>query len=101
MTIAQQQAHIIKIAKPILRKSGVKKAALFGSAARGEMHKKSDIDFLVKMAKDKSLLDIVGLKLDLEGALKKKVDVVTYDSVHPLLKNAILREQKLIYEEKS
>jgi len=85
---------------PILRRQGVLKAAVFGSFARGEMTKNSDIDILVKLAKNKSLLDLVGLKLDLEEKLGRDVDVISYGGIHPLLKKIILREQQIIYESK-
>ncbi len=85
---------------PILKRQGVTKAALFGSAARGEAKKSSDIDILVKLKKGKSLFDFVGLKLELEEKLGKKVDLVEYAAIKPLLKQIILGEQKIIYGEK-
>ena len=85
---------------PILKRQGVIKAAFFGSAARGEMTKKSDIDILVKLAENKSLLDLVGLQLELRDKLGRDVDVISYGGIHPLLKNIILKEQKVIYESK-
>lgn len=85
---------------PIFQKSGVTKAAIFGSFSRGEAKKDSDIDILVKLSASKTLLDFVGLKLDLEKKLGKKVDLVTYNALHPLLKEKILNEQVLIYEKK-
>jgi len=85
---------------PILRRQGVLKAAVFGSAARNEMTKNSDVDILVKMAKNKTLLDLVGLKFELEDKLKRDVDVVSYGGISPLLKGIILKEQKIIYESK-
>jgi len=78
---------------PILLSYGVKKASLFGSAVRGGMTKKSDIDILVRLPQRASLLDLAGLKIDLEEILGKKVDVLTYDSLHPLLRDRILDEQ--------
>ncbi len=90
--------HLKKKIVPILKKQGVLKAALFGSFAKGKETKKSDVDLLVKLKKDKSLLDLVELKLKLEESLDRKVDVVTYNSLHPLLKKIILSEQKVIYE---
>src|SRR3989338_2105629 len=50
-----QKKYIIKKARPILKKSGVKKAALFGSAARGDMTRKSEIDFVIVIVKIKYL----------------------------------------------
>lgn len=84
----------------ILKRQGVLKAALFGSAARGKMRKKSDIDILVNLPKNKSLLDVVGLKLELEEKLNRKVDIVEYAAIKPLLRDIILNEQKIIYEQK-
>jgi len=81
---------------PILKRYGVKRAAIFGSLAKGEVKKNSDLDILVEFKGEKSLLDLVGLKLELEEILRRKVDVLTYDSLHPLLKNIILNEQKAI-----
>ncbi len=87
--------------RPILKRHDVKKAAIFGSYARGEEKKRSDVDILIKYRYDnKTLLDLAGLHLELEKKLKKKVDILTYDSIHPLLKDIILNEQKSIYEEK-
>ena len=83
---------------PILKRQGVTKAALFGSVARGESRKKSDIDILINIRKDKSLLDIVRLELELEEKLGKKVDLVEYSAIKPLLKDIILRDEKIIYE---
>ena len=85
---------------PVLKSRGVLKAALFGSFARGEAGERSDIDLLVDLEKDKTLLDLVGLKLELEEKLGRKVDVLTYNGIHPLLRDIILREQKVIYERK-
>lgn len=60
---------------------------------RGEATKKSDIDFLIQFKGEKSLFDMVELKLELEEVLKKKVDLVTYRSLSPLLRERILKEQ--------
>jgi len=80
----------------ILQRNDVKRAAVFGSFVRGEQTKDSDIDILVEFKGEKSLLDLAGLKIELEEALHRKVDVLTYNSLHPLLKDRILREQKVI-----
>ncbi|MBI2591165.1 MAG: nucleotidyltransferase domain-containing protein [Candidatus Brennerbacteria bacterium] len=60
---------------PVLKRQGVIKAAFFGSVARGETKRNSDIDLLIKIKESKSLLDIVRLKLELEKKLGRKVDL--------------------------
>jgi hypothetical protein len=70
-------------ALPILKRHEVKRAAIFGSFARGIANSKSDVDFLIEYkGKNKSLLDLVGLKLDLEEILDRKVDIITYRSIY-------------------
>jgi len=81
---------------PVLKRFGVKKAAIFGSLARGEGGRESDVDILVEFEPGKSLLDLAGLKIELEETLGRRVDVLTYNSLHPLLKDRILKEQKPI-----
>jgi len=80
----------------ILQRNDVKRAAVFGSFVRGEQKDDSDIDILIEFKGEKSLLDLAGLKIELEEALHRKVDVLTYNSLHPLLRDRILREQKVI-----
>lgn len=84
---------IARYSLPILKKNGVIKAGIFGSYARGEQKKGSDVDMLIKFKGRKSLLDLVGLQIELEEKLNRKVDVVTYKSIHPLLKKDILNDE--------
>ena len=76
----------------ILKKYKIKKASIFGSYVRGKQKKDSDIDILVKPAKRMGL-EFVGMAFELEDNLGKKVDLVTYKSIHPLLKKKILSEE--------
>jgi len=78
---------------PILRRYGVKKAGIFGSVVRGEATQKSDIDILVEIERDISLLDFVRLQLEIEEVLGRKVDLGEYDTIKPLIKDTILKEQ--------
>jgi predicted nucleotidyltransferase len=81
---------------PVLQRYDVVKAAIFGSFVRGEMKEGSDVDILVEFKGEKSLLDLAGLKIELEELLGRKADVLTYNSLHPLLKDRILKEQEVI-----
>lgn len=85
--------------KSILSSYGVKKAAVFGSYARGTHKKESDIDILVELGKAMSLLDFVGLKLDLEDKLGSKVDLVQYKTIKPSLRDYILRDETVFYQQ--
>jgi predicted nucleotidyltransferase len=81
---------------PVLQRYDVVKAAIFGSFVRGEKKQASDVDILVEFKGEKSLLDLAGLKIELEELLGRKADVLTYNSLHPLLKDRILKEQEVI-----
>ena len=81
----------------IIKKTGIKRAGIFGSFARGESKKSSDIDILVEPTKKMSYFEIIQLEEKLKNALNRKIDLVTYKSIHPLLKEKILNEEvKLI-----
>lgn len=78
---------------PELKRAGVLKSAIFGSFARGDANKESDIDFLVELPKGASLVDFIRLKQSLEFSLGKRVDLVTYRSISKFLKDKIMRDQ--------
>jgi predicted nucleotidyltransferase len=61
--------------------------------ARRETKESRDIDILVDLVDDKSLLDLVALKRDLEEAIGREVDLVEYSTIHPRLRDQILGEQ--------
>lgn len=88
-----QIGYYKRLIVPILKEYGVLKASLFGSIVRNELTEDSDIDILVEFQEDKTLLDLVGLQNALTEKFERKVDVITYNSIHPLLKDQILNEQ--------
>ena len=78
----------------IAREYGATNIRIFGSFARGEQRRGSDIDLLVDLPEGMSLLDLSGLKLDLEDALRREVDVVPARSVKPSLRDVIFAEAR-------
>ena len=92
MSVSQEIQKIQDLIQPILRRYGVTRPALFGSIARGEADAHSDVDLIVQLPARATLLDLVGLKQELESALGRSVDVLTYGGLHPLLKDRITRE---------
>jgi predicted nucleotidyltransferase len=82
----------------ICRQNDVSMVGIFGSMARGEAKKKSDIDLLVRFSKRKSLLAVVRLERELSEALGRKVDLLTEGAISPYLKERILKETQVVYE---
>lgn len=66
---------------------------------REEARKKSDIDLIVRFSKRKSLLAVVRLERELSEALGRKVDLLTEGALSPYLRERILKEMKVVYEQ--
>jgi predicted nucleotidyltransferase len=80
----------------------VKKAYVFGSYARNEAGKESDIDLLVELDYSAHIgMKFFSYEEELENLLHKKVDIVTDDGVSPHIKPRIDKEKILIYERNS
>jgi len=90
---ADQIEKYKQVIVPILIKNDVDKAGIFGSFARDEANEDSDIDILVHFKGRKSLFDLARIELELERESRRKVDVITYDSVNPLIREHILKEE--------
>jgi len=86
--LKQKRAEIISIAE----RNGGRKVRIFGSVARGDSRVDSDVDFLIELEPERSLLDIVAIKQDLEDLLQMKVDVVTESAVSPYIRRDIVRQ---------
>ena len=71
---------------------GARNVRVFGSIARGDATKESDVDFLVDMEEGRSLLDLVGLWQDLQDLLGRKVDVISDGGISPYLRAKIMAE---------
>jgi len=72
-------------------KYNVEKIGIFGSYARDEATKDSDIDIFVQM--HPKLLDMIAIKQHIEEELHQKIDIVRLrDNMNPYLKKQILRD---------
>jgi len=67
-------------------KYGVERIAVYGSFAKGNQTKKSDIDILVQLVKPLGL-DFIELAYYLEKVLKRKVDLATFDGLKRSIEN--------------
>ena len=77
---------------PVLKKYNIKKAGIFGSYARGDNKKKSDIDIIIEPRKGMGL-EFVGVQLELQDEIGLKIDLVTYKGIHRLIKEQVLKEE--------
>lgn len=85
-------------ASPILKRHGVTYAAVFGSLARGEDSPESDIDILVRLGRPTGMIGYMRLIENLEVRLRKKVDLVTEQSLNKYVRPYVLPDLKTIYE---
>jgi predicted nucleotidyltransferase len=83
-----KKAAILELA----RRHGARSIRVYGSVARGQATDQSDLDLLVEWEPDRSLLDVVGLKQDLEDLLGVTVDVGSERGLHWYIRDEVLRE---------
>jgi len=93
MTLEEVKEKII----PILEKSGVQYAGVFGSVARGEAKTGSDVDILVKFNGMPTFAGYLKLDTDLREKLGQDVDLVTVGAVNKFLRPYIERDLKVVY----
>ncbi len=65
---------------------------VFGSVARGEAKPDSDVDLLVELEPQRTLLDQIALMQSLSELLGRKVDVTEPETLHELIRDQVLRE---------
>jgi hypothetical protein len=76
----------------IAAKHGAGNLRVFGSVARGDARENSDVDLLIDIVGPTTPWFPGGLLTDLESALGRRVDIVIARSLHPLLRESVLRE---------
>ncbi len=80
-----------------LRSLGVRKLGLFVSFVREEQTPRSDIDLLVEFEKGQKTFDhFMHLVFFLEAILKRKVEIVTVESLSPYIGPHILKEVEYV-----
>ncbi len=84
------------------RKNNIAFMAIFGSFARGEQNRKSDVDVAIEFDRNtrKSLFDLVRVENELSSLLKRKVDLGILSSVSPYILEDVKKEMLVIYEKR-
>jgi hypothetical protein len=76
----------------IAARHGARKVRIFGSFARGDASERSDVDFLVVLDEDRSLMDHAALLVELQELLGRNVDVAPEGCLRPKVRERVLRE---------
>ena len=71
---------------------GARDLRVFGSVASGTATAESDVDVVARFGPERSLLDLGGLKADLEDLLGCSVDVLSEKGLRPEFREAVLRQ---------
>lgn len=93
MRITSQIERIKVKIIPTLKEYRVVRASIFGSYARGEQNKKSDVDILIEIDRGTDLIELIRLRTKLQKIIKRRVDLVEYTSLRKELKDSILKNQ--------
>lgn len=80
----------------LAKKYYVSKIGIFGSYAKNQQTKKSDIDILVDFFSPISLFEFIDLEEDLSSLLKVKVDLVSRKALKPYIGKRILNEVQMV-----
>jgi len=89
------QKNLVEIKPKIIsvfKKNKIRKAGIFGSYARGDNRKNSDIDILIEPTKNMGF-GFAKIEQELEKKLNMKVDLVSYNGISPHLRNNILNQE--------
>ena len=88
--LQSKRQEILKIAA----RHGAYNVRVFGSVARGDARPDSDVDFLVNLEANRSLMDLARLLRDLQTLLDRRVDVVTEAGLRPRLRPQVMKEAR-------
>jgi uncharacterized protein len=79
-----------KLILPVLQRYFIKRAAFFGSFAKGTNTSKSDVDILIEPTKGFTIFEFLKLEEEISALTKRKVDLVEYSAIKPSIKEEVL-----------
>lgn len=88
MQIHSIKDHILEV----LKRYPIKKAAIFGSFARGEANNTSDIDLLIESNQPITLFDVLRLEKELAAVTSRKIDIVEFSAIKNSIRTNVLRD---------
>lgn len=90
--IESHRTEILALAE----RHGIGDVRVFGSMARGDAGDASDVDLLVALRPGKTGLALGALLTDVQDLLDRRVEVVTENSLHPTIRDRILRQAQAL-----
>jgi uncharacterized protein len=85
--------------RPLCVETNVKRLGVFGSVARGDENEKSDVDLIVQFRNPIGMFELMDFEERAEKALGRPVDIGTEAGLHPLIRDNVNKDLKIIYEE--
>lgn len=82
--------------RALAERHGLRDVRIFGSMARGDADDASDVDLLVTLPPGRTGLALGALLMDVQDLLRRRVQVVTERSLHPVLRHEVLREAQIL-----
>lgn len=97
LTPGGDQIDVGQIAE-VCARYGISELSVFGSVARGDAGPDSDIDLLFGLEPDARLgFALFDLEAELEEIFGRPVDLLSIDSVHRLIRDAVFAEAQVLY----
>ena len=90
--------EIRRICTPVAEKANLLRLTLFGSYARGEAGRESDVDLYIETEEKMSFLKLGGLQAEFEDALGKRADLLTPGGLTSFLESEIKKDGIILYE---
>ncbi|TSD64948.1 nucleotidyltransferase family protein [Inquilinus sp. KBS0705] len=75
---------------PVLKRYFIKRAAIFGSVAKGSQSTTSDVDLLIEGQNDFTIFQLLMLEEEISKLVNRKVDLVEYNAIKPSIRNEVL-----------
>ena len=75
---------------PVLKRYFIKRAAIFGSFAKGDVNVNSDVDLLIEPGKGFTIFNMLKLEEEISDLIKRKVDLVEYSALKSSIREEVL-----------
>ncbi len=89
--IMQEIERYKQLILPVLRRNLIKRAAIFGSVAKGNFNVNSDLDLLIEGDAAFTMFKLLSLEEEISELVNRKVDLVEYNAIKPSIRQEVLQ----------